>query len=238
MKIILSDFDGTIFFGKDKDYSKTAAAVKRWQEEGNLFGMVTGRSLTHLLQDLEPLSITPDYYVLSTGATIYNREKKLIDIIGVEGNDIKTICDTASSLDFMFTGASAIDGIYLKQKGQPDIPYNKKFIAGFCRFNTENDADIFEKLIIKKLGNNILVMRQGVYFDMPHITCGKAKGIERLIDILGINEKQVFCVGDGVNDLDMLERFQSYSLHSACEEAKACADKVVTDISEVINAEF
>ena len=61
MKIILSDFDGTIFFGKDKDYSKTAAAVKRWQEEGNLFGMVTGRSLTHLLQDLEPLSITPDY---------------------------------------------------------------------------------------------------------------------------------------------------------------------------------
>ncbi len=238
MKVILSDFDGTLFFGKDKDYSAVAAAIKKWQESGNLFGMVTGRSITHLLQDIEPMGITPDYYVLSTGATIYNKNKELVDIIGIDGQAVKLICDTAKELDYMFVGASAVDGIYLKQNGQPDIPYDKKFIAGFARFNSASAADAFEMLIKEKLGNTILVMRQGVYFDMPNIACGKAKGIERLINILGIDEAQLFCVGDGVNDLDMLERFQSYSLHSACDEAKSVADKVVNDIAEIIFTEL
>ncbi len=238
MKILLSDFDGTLFFGSDKDYSKTAEAIKKWQKAGNLFAMVTGRSLTHLEQDLTPLGIKPDYYVLSTGATIYNKNKELIDMIGIDGKAVKTICDTASTLDFMFTGASALDGICLKQKGQPDFSYDKNFIAGFCRFNSEKDADIFEKIITEKLGKDILVMRQGVYFDMPHITCGKAKGIHRLIKLLGITEKQVLCVGDGMNDLDMLQSFRSYSLHCACKEARAAANRVVEDISEVINTEF
>lgn len=238
MKVILSDFDGTLFFGKDKDYSDTAEAIKKWQEAGNLFCMVTGRSLTHLLQDLEPMGIAPDYYVLSTGATLYNKDKELIDIVGVAGEDIEIICDTAEELDYMFVGASATDGIYLKQKGQPDIPYDRKFIAGFARFNSDAAADKFELLIKEKLGNNILVMRQGIYFDLPNISCGKAKGIERLIDILKIDEKQIFCVGDGVNDLDMLQRFQSYSLHSACPEAKAAANRLVKDISELVDAEF
>ena len=239
MKIILSDFDGTLFFGKDKDYTKTVNAVKKWQDAGNLFCMVTGRSLTHLLQDLEPMGILPDYYVLSTGATIYNKEKELIDIIGVDGSDIETICNTAKTLDYMFAGASAVDGIYFTQSGKPDIPYDKEFIAGYCRFNTDTAADEFERIITEKLGDKLLIMRQGgVYFDLPNIACGKAKGIERLINILNTDESNVICIGDGVNDLDMLGRFNSCSLHSACNEAKNTAGRLVEDIAELIDTEL
>jgi HAD superfamily hydrolase (TIGR01484 family) len=235
MKIILSDFDGTLFFGKDKNYTSAKNAVEAWQKSGNLFGMVTGRSITHLQEDLKLIGIKPDYYILSTGATVYNKDCELIDIIGIEGSAVKTICDTAAKLDYMFVGASAVDGIHLKQKGQPDFDYNKQFISGFARFERKEAADAFEMEISKKLGNEILVMRQGIYFDMPNITCGKAKGISRFSKLLDIPYNDIYCVGDGLNDLDMLREFQSFSLNGACEQAKQEAGRLVDNIEQMIS---
>ena len=236
MKAILSDFDGTLYFGKDKDYSPVIAAIKKWQAAGNLFCMATGRSLSHLMGDLAPLNIPVDYYVLSTGAAIYDKDRNPVDIKFISGKDVEKICALAEDLDYIYYGAQKDGEYYNHRKEDPvEIPFDRDYIAAYAHFANMETADIFEKRLKEELGERVRGVRQTVFFDLPHISCGKANGIRRFIELLNIKYEDAYCIGDGLNDLDMLSAFQSFSLHHACKEAKETAARLVTDIPEMID---
>ena len=71
MKVLASDFDGTIFF-KDHVKEEDVKAVKVFQNEGHLFGLCTGRPLIGVTKYVKD-DITFDFYILSTGAVILDK---------------------------------------------------------------------------------------------------------------------------------------------------------------------
>lgn len=84
-KLFASDFDGTIhFWESDNDYlvsPENTAAIRAFQEDGGLFGVCTGRPLLGLTDqiDMEPgLDFTFDFYIATTGAAIFDRDRQLI----------------------------------------------------------------------------------------------------------------------------------------------------------------
>lgn len=84
-KLFASDFDGTLhFWGESDDYlvrPTDSAAIRAFQEQGGLFGVCTGRPLLGLTDqiDQEPgLDFTFDFYIATTGAAIFDRDRQLI----------------------------------------------------------------------------------------------------------------------------------------------------------------
>ena len=65
MKALASDFDGTLFFENEiSDFRKDdLIAIKRFQKEGHLFGICTGRPLNGIIPHVQD-KIDFDFYIL------------------------------------------------------------------------------------------------------------------------------------------------------------------------------
>ena len=70
MKILASDYDGTYRY-EPKVTKEDLDAVKRWQKEGNLFVMVTGRSMESFTKEIEVNGFHCDYIIANNGGVIY-----------------------------------------------------------------------------------------------------------------------------------------------------------------------
>jgi hydroxymethylpyrimidine pyrophosphatase-like HAD family hydrolase len=66
----------------------------------------------------------------------------------------------------------------------------------------------------------------------------KAKGIYRLIDLLGAKYEDVISVGDNINDKDMIKEFRSYAMENAVPLIKELADYETSGITELIEREL
>lgn len=71
MKILASDYDGTYRY-EPKVTKEDLDAVKRWQKEGNLFVMVTGRSMESFTKEIEVNGFHCDYIIANNGGVIYD----------------------------------------------------------------------------------------------------------------------------------------------------------------------
>ena len=70
-----SDLDGTLCESDWETRTQTIdpvdiEAVRRYQQEGGLFGVCTGRAFVAAAEPLEGL-LEPDFYIVTTGAQIY-----------------------------------------------------------------------------------------------------------------------------------------------------------------------
>ena len=80
MKLIASDFDGTIFID-EKIKTEDIEAIRDFQAKGNLFGIVTGRSYHSLLVLIEG-RIGPDFVIANNGSHIFVKNgKKMSEIL-------------------------------------------------------------------------------------------------------------------------------------------------------------
>ena len=77
MKVLASDFDGTLFFHdkgfKEEDIEK----IKEFQQKGHLFGICSGRSLKGIQVQIDP-RIQLDFYIISSGAQILDKDLNMI----------------------------------------------------------------------------------------------------------------------------------------------------------------
>ena len=70
MKIIVSDFDGTLF---GKDLEENLKAIHDFVAKGNLFIIATGRAMNYLAEDLSMIDLDCEYYICNDGAVIFDR---------------------------------------------------------------------------------------------------------------------------------------------------------------------
>ena len=76
MKVLASDFDGTLLFN-DQFREKDLKKIKEFQQQGNLFGLCSGRpfqGIHHLCQDY----LDFDFYILCTGALVLNKQQEVL----------------------------------------------------------------------------------------------------------------------------------------------------------------
>ncbi|MBQ7983262.1 MAG: HAD hydrolase family protein [Clostridia bacterium] len=76
MKLIASDFDGTLYRNRiitDRDRS----AIAEWQARGNLFGIVTGRG-AGIIETAAEHGITLDYAITENGAVVLDRDGNIL----------------------------------------------------------------------------------------------------------------------------------------------------------------
>lgn len=222
-KIVFFDIDGTIynfFKGMPED---TVLAIKQLKQNGHIPVICTGRTKCMIYPEhLEPGF---EYIVGGAGTYVeidgkekyyYEIEKEKIDelIKGFIRNGFVPVAEGRDNL-YIFDDWT---GILEKNKRILDIYYEKipnvilpiksglvcasKVSGVFTEHsNIEQMKNEFER-------DYTFVLHSNQLFEAIPKPFNKAKGIERMINELGISKENTYAFGDSFNDIDMLQYVQ------------------------------
>lgn len=243
MKIICSDYDGTLNHGGITE--KKLEAIKKWQQAGNLFCVVSGRG-KDFFSELKEKKIPVDYFLACNGALITDRENNIISDVRCDGAVAVPLIEYIFSLGGFFANIGAgtsfsvdnyafpdAEGMRLSEVGE--IKYFNQISTALPDF--EASAEVTSR-VREKFGEYVNPLQNGTCIDIVPFGMDKAQGIYKLLDIVGAEFEDVIAVGDNVNDVAMIKEFYSYAMENGVDSIKKQADRITVSIEELIEKEL
>ncbi|WP_010677954.1 Cof-type HAD-IIB family hydrolase [Bacillus timonensis] len=241
--LIFFDIDGTLLNHKKQLPASTKDAIFTLKNQGHEVAIATGRA-PFMFEDLrEELGIGTfvsynGQYVVLNGEEIYTNplneealiqltEKALANnhpIVYMDHEDMK-----ANVPEHEFITESIAT---LKIKSFPT--YDPKYYEGRKLFQSllfvqEGEEGQYEK----EFKAFDFVRWHPVSVDVLPSGGSKAKGIEKLVNQLGIPTERIYAFGDGLNDIEMLTTVQnSVAMGNALDEVKEVAKYVTKSVEE------
>ena len=265
--LLVSDIDGTLNHKLRFTPKKNTEAIRRFtKEEGGVFTLASARCVSALYTHYKNLPDVKTPAIVMNGAGIYDFTKRKY----IWYNSIPEGCAAAvqKALDRFPLLEVAIftnEGVYLVKpkissrvmmlidstehkccKSISEVPagnwgkviffctpWNKKKILAFLKAEDSAGARYIDTTIVS--------------FDLVNETTGKGNAVRVLAELLGIDEKNVFAIGDYFNDYDMLKTVAHPAccaqapkeLHEICEyHACHCNDGAVADFISYIEKTY
>jgi HAD superfamily hydrolase (TIGR01484 family) len=207
IKIISTDFDGTIFseFENPPIPSKLQELIARLQSEGAHWIINTGRDMSSLMEALgrARISVEPDYLVLVEREIHRHHESSYLPL-----EDWNSACTQAHAKIFARLSEdlpAIVEWVSSRFHARIyEDPYSP-----FCLIAQNNeDADIIHDYLEKYClrAPELTVVRNDVYARFSHQAYNKGTALGELTRRLGLGSSDVFAAGDHFNDLPMLTR--------------------------------
>ncbi len=223
MKLIASDFDGTIFIdGKIK--TEDIRAIRVFQDKGNLFGLVTGRTYHSLFVLIEG-KLDPDFIIANNGSHIFVKNgKDMIEILkySLDQDKLRDVMDYYGRTypTKIFTDKDReVDRLEDLREGEEIL--SLAIYSDHILENPFQEDFSFHKSI-------------GV-IDVINSAVSKQTGIEFIKGFYGF-DKEIIAIGDDFNDISFLEQTRlSFSLNYVKEkEVLDAVNFMVDGIRELI----
>lgn len=256
MTLFLSDVDGTLTDGNGRIAMQDIEQIKKWQEEGNLFGLVTGRDQTYCMALLRFYGITPDCLITSNGANTFFQGKNFsIDSISkMQTDDLfqkiapfqKDVIGFVTLENGMHYFYSEKDKRIMKEEQAhlkyfavellEQINHSVPKISIFVRDVAK--MEFYLKWFKKNFNDLDVVSPSYDYIEISQKGCHKAKALDFLIGNFHIDENKIGFIGDGSNDVPLFERLdQTYVMAHAPSHIRSCAKTEVASVSEALKKE-
>lgn len=245
------DIDGTLL-PVGQDVPKSAIdAMYRAKEMGHRLFFCTGRNTFELTRSLNDLPFDGGVFAAGT-KVVY--DKKVVWSRYFSAEQRKLFFDIADRYNLMWINQSD-DCTFLTAEAlaffnsQVEKVHHRQYdFNGFCTVDCFPEDKPFVKFFILSSEGRVLEARRELdrYFDttnnvnglMPECAAegglkgiSKATGIERLLDFLGEDIRSSVGVGDGDNDIEMIEHCgYSIAMGNACQDLKDRADWVTTGV--------
>lgn len=245
--LIALDIDGTVLREDGVMNDAVIGAVQRVRDAGHEVTLATGRSVAMTMPILDRLGIAPEYVVCSNGAitlkrdpvapTGYSREY-------VETFDPSEVLTTIrSSLEAANYAVEDETGMYRFTGFFPDgtlgaisekVPFEELLTAHATRVvvispghKIEDFLSVVERMGLHKVSYNV---GWTAWLDIAPDGVNKSTALERVRELLGIPRSRVMAVGDGRNDVDMLEwastEGRGVAMGQAPDEVREAANEV------------
>lgn len=252
------DIDGTILQEDGVITDAVAEQITRVRDAGHEVMLATGRAVSMTLPVLGRLGISPDYLVCSNGAVTMKRDAAAP--FGYSRAHVETF-DPASVLNTIFRSLSeasyAVEdetGLYRYMGFFPDsalgassekVEFDELLRHPATRvvvISPEHALEDFLK-IVEQMGLHKVSYNIGwtAWLDIAPDGVNKATGMERVRQWLDIPRSRVMAVGDGYNDLEMLEwaaaEGRGVAMGQAPESVKNVANQqTATDLNDGLAA--
>lgn len=239
MKVLASDFDGTLMFDdhfRDEDIRK----IKEFQKQGNLFGLCSGRpfqGITDMCRDLIDL----DFYILCSGTLILDKNFQVIYKSTISKQLLKQFYQTFHEKYPLYIQANfkiysfetkELPGIVMEHISLPEEVDGDIYGFSMYAFNDENASKVCQE--IETLFPELSAHQNKEFIDVTEKGCSKGSGIERLKKELNITD--IAGIGDSYNDMPMLEIVDhafTFPTSPAC--VKDIADDIVDSVAQAIH---
>ncbi|HWH26214.1 MAG TPA: HAD family hydrolase [Pseudolysinimonas sp.] len=220
--LVALDIDGTVLREDGSLGDATVDEVRRVASLGHEVMLATGRSVPMTLPVLERLDITPHYLVCANGAIVLVRDPQAP--VGYSTFQVTTFDprEVLTTIRGHLEGASYAvedaEGVFRYTHSFPEVALNGSSIqVEFDELHAlettrvvvvspdhavEDFLSVVERMGLHKVSYNV---GWTAWLDIAPEGINKATGLERVRDELGIAADRVFAIGDGRNDVDMLE---------------------------------
>lgn len=256
-KFIASDFDGTI--AAEGKYEENIRAVSKWRARGNYFGIVTGRNLKSFMSSVSP-ELEYDFLICNNGAVSWIRTEsglKRLFLLDFDSSLLPSLMNYAGSCgmlvfglstlkDDLFMGADQLErarlagNLHFTDSLLPEgilwrIRRLKRIVQFTPGFGSLEKCMETVNGIRRKFDGVFEAYPSGHSIDCVRFGVSKADGVSRTAEHFGIPRRLCFTVGDGHNDVSMLEEFGGFAVSGAPDEVKHRADATVSSVAEMID---
>ncbi len=252
--LIALDIDGTVMHESGEISDAVVREVRRVSGLGHEVMLSTGRSVSMTLPVLERLGVTPEYVVCSNGAITLRRDAD--DASGYSRHHVETFDPTAvltkirSTLGQASYAVEDETGLYRYTGFFPDsalgaqsehVPFERLLRSDATRVVVISPGHAMEDFlaIVENMGLHRVSYNVGwtAWLDIAPDGVNKATAMERVRGSLEIERSRVIAIGDGRNDIEMLEWAASegrgIAMGQAPAEVLAAANEVTaTDVDD------
>lgn len=246
--IIASDYDGTLTPSDKRVTDEVRAAIRYFISEGGYFTVCTGRTYQGFHAYSPDIINAP--VLLANGGMAYDYETKKIvinDGIGDEG--IEALRDIRDRFPELAIEMYAFDDTYsinlhdesMRHFTGQGIPYTvvsdpSETVRPWAKVMLNGDRELIKKsqeFLSEKHGEISFVPTNGGSLEVLKKDSHKGTLLLKLAELLGVAKEDVYAVGDGYNDVDMLKVAAAAFVPSNGDTAsKACATYIVSSNQE------
>ncbi len=240
-KLILLDIDGTIVDNKNRVIPEsTITALKKLKENNHELVIATGRAY-FMLYTIEDIKSLIDHYILINGQHIISHDKTIYEDT-VDIFDINKLIHSMKDKNIVYGFQSAFE--------EAISEINESSLRAFEDLNLNvppQNKDFHEKVKVHQMWcfctpEEVEQLRiENPEFDFIKWTTvgydiikkGKSKGkaVDILVDLLDFDINDVIAIGDGDNDIEMLEKANiGIAMGNATDNLKEVADIITEDI--------
>lgn len=235
-KLICVDLDGTLLDKDGKITRENKAEIKKAYKNGIKIAITTGRRYPSAKQHLDLLEVEGMIIALN-GAYIRGKvPHEFIYECPLEEAEVEQIFEVVLRYQIKALFSSVNDFILY----DPASPCTKDWLERIrglsgkilkvslvCEENAKIIANARTELemlkqfeVVTSEVNYVEVMKQG---------CSKGAAVRRLAQVLGIEQREILCIGDNENDISMINYAGcGIAMGNACEVLKQAAD-FITD---------
>ena len=245
MKLFASDYDGTLFFGRDQGIKEEdLEMIHLFKDNGGTFGIVSGRPLSALIHEVELYNIPFDFLIGINGGVGIDKDKNEVFSSRIDSLTAKNVHEYFESIEPISFGAH--DGYRTAKKSYEEEPnatmvqemtsFEALYEKGASGFFSHHRSVEIARNIAQEMNSKfpgILAHQNEDYVDVTCDGIDKSVGLEMMLNHLNYRDK-VWVIGDAQNDQAMIEEYDSFALEHGDRKLKASASYVVESVADAL----
>ena len=253
MRLAVSDYDGTLKTDNAVS-SENIAAVTAWRKAGNLFGIATGRDFSLIMHEIDIWKIPFDFLICVNGAILYDDKVECLKIKNIPDMLIKEVLLHPAALTSMHYQLSSygVNKLYIRNANSYFSDINLSFkeitfeqsllekdVQQISLTYASNDkhlkcADELFAAFYDRLSINL----NGLFIDINKHGVNKLSGVLDMVAIQGWSTKGLLAIGDGENDISMIQHFKGFSVKSASRKVVKEATAIYKSVGDMLMDNF
>lgn len=233
MKLFITDYDETLYID-NANFNINKSKLLELHKLGIIIIISTGRCFNSIKKQLVKNNIYYDYLHCADGSILYDKNDNLIKFYDIDHKIIQEIISLKEN--------AKVEDIQISYSNEYKNKYNKNDkIAGI-------NLVIKNELLDKDFVNNFLNLKNKysnynflyythvdyTYLCVKKENVNKAFAIKYMSELLNINPKDIYVIGDSFNDIEMIKEYNGASIIGN-DEVNKVSKKTYHYVYEYIN---
>lgn len=241
MIVFGTDFDDTLYFHDGRGIQDSdAQAIRSFQQGGDQFGLVSGRSrfMKEQIDEMLEGKVDFDFRVYSNGACICDKNCQVLSERFLPEAAVRELYERYPDVTLIFHGQN---GLYLSHP-KPSVPGQvidsieqidpAKVYAISYSHQTPEGKRVLEE---NRNRNDIIMVSNSRFTDFGPLDVSKGKALNFIAHTLYGQGTTSAAIGDSWNDLPMLEEAdESFTFHSSPADVRKAATHEVDSVAQAI----
>ncbi|WP_461206680.1 Cof-type HAD-IIB family hydrolase [Clostridium sp. DL1XJH146] len=243
-KLVAVDMDGTLINTKGTISEKNVASIKKAVEKGIIFTICTGRAIQGVELYDSQLGLDLPYITYNGAMIVMGKSKEILYEQGLLQEDAREILKLGRKFNTTMI-VWADNKLYVNKLNERVNDYEKlsnvkpiliqneeeiiqKGITKIIWYDDVEKMDNYQSFLRDELGGKVNFCTSKPFFlEFFHKEVSKGIAVKKLGEHLGIKKEEMIAIGDGFNDLSMIEYVgMGVAMANAPKEVKAVADYI------------
>lgn len=244
-KLFATDFDGTFNQYPNGVTEECLKAVSDFRKEGNIFGIITGRSYENTNDIRRHYAKYCDFMACMTGAYVEASDGSVIINTEGDGNALFPILEAIMQFECRYL-------LYNDGKHSFAIDVSKPLTAESAEYReilnhstfSQVNAGLCDNGQIAKLSDKLMSLWKdkisihvnGTCLDIPPAGVSKGAAVGKIAEYFGVSKDNIYTAGDNDNDLSMISAYHGFTLPYGSEKCRENAEGIYGDVGEMLRA--